>query len=846
MIASAGQVPTRKTRIVLVVDSDPEVVHILELNLAHANMKVISAGNGTEALAKASTETPDVILIDEELPDLEAAEICRHLKESPQTGHIPVIVFVGAQGHSGAEPSVVDGADDYISKPFDPKEVMALVEACSKRVERAENTNPLTGLPNQFQVNSELSRLMEQNKTFAAIYVDMDDLRAFNKVYGFAQGDRTLRLLAEVLGEAVRLFGNPDDLVGHFGGDNLVIVTTTQKARILCRRIIADFDSRIRTLYRRKDLERGYIEYEGRLGRKERSPVMCLRAAVVSNDKRTFFHPLEVSEAASEQIDYLRRFPTSNCYFDLHEGGVDSQLNSSPKGTMYTHRAEVRALQGVLAWVTFLTKELDVPVTVIKDCLDGVEPALSKNLTPKQQGSLKAVRDNINQLDRIVEELTNLGKGDWVADSAVLRELDIVRMFDWVKEHLKELSGQRKIRIEVGPVSIRDPLVVDARSLIQGLFYVIRSEINCSSPGDQIDIRAFEKRKGFAVIEISNRNRNVPPRDLVHLLQGQLEGVLAGGQRNDLYPAKVLLQGIGGELNVESPEGDGTTFVIQIPKRWQSSKEEVNTLLSAAETSRKEARSQLESLNQMVPSVKESLERVSHRVQELSVLCNRSLFLADDLSNRLEAQQDWLLQQEVSQLAMCESILVACREIARSMHVAYLFDSESAQRVAKYAAALADEFKMSRSEQQSLHYAASLKDLGLVSSPEDMVEQMVIPTPEKAIALRARFNFVWKGLSQVDFLARSLVLISHRYERYDGTGRPAGLKGDNIPLGARILAAADTFDSMVSGLLPRGTLAPGMALKKLVAERRFDPDVVNAFIRILRRRELNIAVNKSI
>ena len=76
MVASAGQVAMRKARMVLVVDSDPEVVHILELNLAHANLKVISASNGAEALAKASTESPDVILIDEGLLDLEVTDIC--------------------------------------------------------------------------------------------------------------------------------------------------------------------------------------------------------------------------------------------------------------------------------------------------------------------------------------------------------------------------------------------------------------------------------------------------------------------------------------------------------------------------------------------------------------------------------------------------------------------------------------------------------------------------------------------------------------------------------------------------------------------------------------------------
>jgi response regulator RpfG family c-di-GMP phosphodiesterase len=245
----------------------------------------------------------------------------------------------------------------------------------------------------------------------------------------------------------------------------------------------------------------------------------------------------------------------------------------------------------------------------------------------------------------------------------------------------------------------------------------------------------------------------------------------------------------------------------------------------------------------MPSAVKENLENLGYKVQELLVLCNRSLFLADDLNNRLENQQDRLLQQEVEQLATLEAILIANREIARSMGVENLFDLKSTQRVVKNALTMANGFRLSRNERQSLYYAALLKDLGLVAYPQDMVEQMVVPTHEQAVAISVRFNLVWKTLSRVDFLSTPLTFISHRYERYDGKGYPFGIKGNNIPLGARILAVADTFDTMTSGLWPRGTLAPRTAVQKLVAEsgKRFDPDVVSALVRAWRRAEFYVA-----
>lgn len=836
MIASAGEPSTPRKRTVLVIDHDPEVLGILEVNLAHANLGVITARNGLEALIKASTERPDIILLDDEVFDLENTDICWRLKELQQASHIPLIV-VGTESKKRTAEGV-DGPDNYVTKPFDPKEVVALVETCLKQRERVENVNPLTGLSNLSQVNSEITNLIERNGTFAAIYVDLDNLKTFNKVYGFAQGDRAIRLVAAILCESVRLFGNPDDLVGHVGGDNFVIISTSPKARLLCQRLITDFDSRIRTLYKREDLERGYIEYESQLGQKEPSPIMSIRAAVVSNTRRKFRHHVEVSEAAAEQMSHLRHFPGSNYCFDLGQNDLEPEL-SLARGVLQAHREEQKTLQGVLAWVTFLARELEIPITGIKDYLDGVDPVQAEDFTAEQRNKLKTFKENMSQLVGVAEELRRLTRDEWVTGSAIIDEVDLRNTVDWIMKQTKELAIQRRIEVDSEGVEDVGQLVVDGRGLTQALFYALRSEIEGSMPGDRVHIRVYEKSKSFVTIELINRNHIIAHRELSMLFQGQLEGMLASEKRNDLYLAKVLVQGLGGRLSIESEVGQGTTFSISIPRRWQSSGEEINALLSAAETSKQEAQAQLDSTRQLLSStfkqmpmaIRESLENLGYKIQELRVLCNRSLFLADDLSNRLETQQDQLLRQEVAQFATLEAILAISREIARSMHLRYLFDIDSAQRVARYALVIADKLGLTRNERQALHYAALLKDLGLVLSPEDAMEQMVAPTLDKAIVLRARFNLVWKALSAIEFLSPALILILHRYERYDGADCLFSASGDNIPLGARILAVADTFDAMTSGPSPQGTIDPEMAVQKLIADsgQRFDPHVVSAF-----------------
>jgi len=283
--------------------------------------------------------------------------------------------------------------------------------------------------------------------------------------------------------------------------------------------------------------------------------------------------------------------------------------------------------------------------------------------------------------------------------------------------------------------------------------------------------------------------------------------------------ARVLLQSLGGKVNIESNKENGLIVTIVLPKRWKSSLNDVNALLYAADISRNEAKSQLDNLSyilsscdrQMQSAVSEPLKNVKNKIQELLVLCNRSLFLANELNSQLEMQQDRLLQQEVEQFATTEALLTICKEIAGLLEIGPLFNRESSQRVMEYANIIANEFKLSSRDRQALLYADLLKDLGLVSSVEDMLEQRVVISREQAINIKAHFNLVWSAVSQVGFLSRALVFILHRYERYNGEGYLLGVKGINIPLGAKILAVADIFDSMTSGLSPLGKLSPRVA-----------------------------------
>ena len=116
--------------------------------------------------------------------------------------------------------------------------------------------------------------------------------------------------------------------------------------------------------------------------------------------------------------------------------------------------------------------------------------------------------------------------------------------------------------------------------------------------------------------------------------------------------------------------------------------------------------------------MKDSLDKIRGRIQELGVPCNRTLFFTEDLNSRLEIQQESLLQQEVGQLASLVAILAMSREIARSMNLEWAFKLVRIEFISKYALSIAREGKLSESDCQSLRYAATDKVLGLVISPQ--------------------------------------------------------------------------------------------------------------------------------
>lgn len=118
---------------ILLIEDEPYQVMMVKFRLEANNFDFISACNGEEGLKKAYEEKPDLILLDLFMPIIDGYEVCRRLRQNPQTKNIPVIFFTASAGPDIKEKYPEYGADDYICKPFESEELVAKIKALLKK-----------------------------------------------------------------------------------------------------------------------------------------------------------------------------------------------------------------------------------------------------------------------------------------------------------------------------------------------------------------------------------------------------------------------------------------------------------------------------------------------------------------------------------------------------------------------------------------------------------------------------------------------------------------------------------------------------------------------------------------
>ncbi len=308
---------------ILIVDDDPDIRDVLRITLEDEMYEVTEAENGEEAIATIQSKPFDLILCDYKMPKMDGRAVCKFVKKDILLRHLPIIMVTGKGELTDKVDGIEAGADDYIVKPFEPKELIAHIKMILRRSGIDLEANPLSRLPGNVSILEELSKRIASGKQFAVCYTDLNKFKAYNDIYGFQHGDRIIKETARILLRVAQEAGNPDDFVGHIGGDDFVLVTTIDKIDPVCQRILGDFDAVAPTFYNETDRKNGYIVAHDRQGAEKQFPLVSLAIGVVTNSQRKIEHVAQIGEIGAELKCYAKNLPGSNYVVDKRKDGQE-------------------------------------------------------------------------------------------------------------------------------------------------------------------------------------------------------------------------------------------------------------------------------------------------------------------------------------------------------------------------------------------------------------------------------------------------------------------------------------------------------------------------------------------
>ncbi len=284
---------------ILVVEDDFDISNMLRIYFTGQGFEVSVAPRGGEALEMTRKSLPHLIVLDIMLPDMDGYAVCKELRTTTRTSHIPIIFLTQKDERSDKITGLELGADDYITKPFDIEELKLRVTNAITRQERDNSLDPRTGLPSGRLIEDQLRRII-RTQGWTLLDCRILHFDKFRDGYGFIAGDEVLRFTSILMGEVVDEAGTPNDFIGHPGGDNFIIITTAAAAPKVRERLKNRFAKEALTHYSFMDREQGYILSKGTDGVEVKVPLMRLAVGLLSSEARQFSDIREITELAAE------------------------------------------------------------------------------------------------------------------------------------------------------------------------------------------------------------------------------------------------------------------------------------------------------------------------------------------------------------------------------------------------------------------------------------------------------------------------------------------------------------------------------------------------------------------
>lgn len=256
---------------------------------------------------------PSLIIINEDGIKEDTVKLCSKIRQNEDNSITPIIVISSVKERKHRVEILQACVEHYIKIPIDEEYLYYTIKNIIRLLDTNRRVSPLTGLPGNVQIQAEMKKRLLNKEEFAILYVDLDNFKAYNDIYGFLKGDEIIKFTSRCILKHLNDSETEDNFIGHIGGDDFVAITSNLECEGVCQDIILEFDKGVYKYFNPEDTQRGYIEVPNRKCVIEQFPLTSISIGVVIIDRGRFKNVLEIGEVAA-QVKHVAKTTPGSAY----------------------------------------------------------------------------------------------------------------------------------------------------------------------------------------------------------------------------------------------------------------------------------------------------------------------------------------------------------------------------------------------------------------------------------------------------------------------------------------------------------------------------------------------------
>ncbi len=768
---------------VVLVDDDPFNLKIAKNILTKNDINVTTFRSGFELLDFLREDIPDLILLDIMMPKLNGFETLNKVREfekEKDIEEIPVIFLTSDDDNKSETLGFEMGVADYIRKPFEPAVLIKRISNVLNRQEMLHRFHEeatidnLTGLLNKAATNEKLEMLCKR-KHGILMMIDLDSFKLVNDIYGHDAGDKILTSFSDLI---KGLLG-PDDIIGRIGGDEFTAFSVTLKNE----EDIKEFTLKLNSAF----LKEARII----LGEDMDIPLGASVGAIFLNGNGTVYSDaLKKADKALYNVKHNVKhgysiYEEESDLEDTYEINLNtiSMILSERNISSSALKLDMSSFVGVYRFVMRYAMRYHRNACKIL-----------VTLTPREDLGNEETTHYFEEFGEHIGQI--LRKSDLLMQ--VRKNMYFIILTDIKAEAVDQVAGNiiRKWRSKFG-----DVLDISYETEF------LESEPLYTGSGEKLWV---------AVVDDDEMNCKLAERILTKndiIVTKLVSGEELLNFLKDNHPDLILL-----DINMPGMDGFETmkrlraeeTEIADIPVVFLTSENDTNTekhalALGAKDFIRK-------------PFIPEIL---TLRVKQIAELLRLQKHLAEEVDRKTKENEQLFLDVVSS--------------LAGAIDAKDPYTNGHSSRVADYAKEIARRYGYSMKEQGDIYIIALLHDVGKIGVPDDVIHKNGKLSPSEFDDIKKHPVIGSQILKNIAEMPKLSVGARWHHERFDGTGYPDGLVGEEIPEEARIIAVADAYDAMSSNRSYRNIMSQERIRQEIIngSGTQFDPRFAQIMLRMI-------------